>query len=71
MALSDTRKWQISIFSGLLFIIISSKMTYKLTDSLFKMISLPSTAALNGCPTDFGLFAHTLVFVLVTKLSMK
>jgi hypothetical protein len=62
-------KWQISLFSALIFIIVVHPMTYKLTQKLFGgllgRISDPS-----GCPTAVGLALHTLVYILLVRGSM-
>ena len=56
---------------GLLFLVVSSPMTYKLVDNLVGSVAvslLPGSAHLfriaeSGCPTPYGQFVHAVVFV--------
>jgi len=59
------KKLQISIGSAFLFIIVNLPQTYEITNKIlhWKTIS-------NGCPTHLGILTHTLVFFLLTFLSM-
>ena len=62
-------KWRYSIYSAIIFLIISSPYTYLLVDKLigsFVKISSPT-----GCPTLIGLFIHTVVFVLIIRGMME
>jgi len=67
--ITNERKWQISVLSGLIFLLISSPVLYSLTNSLFQVFGI-TLANENGCPTIAGLVIHTFVFVLVTRLLM-
>jgi len=62
-------KWQISLFSALIFLLVVHPYTYKLTQKLFGgligRISDPS-----GCPTNVGLALHTIVYILLVRGSM-
>ena len=64
------KKWLISIFSGLIFLLLSSPMLYKLTDSVTECIGF-SLASSKGCPSMIGLLVHTIVFVLIVRFLMK
>lgn len=68
---SSSTKWKISLLSGIIFLIISAPMLYKLTDGLLKKIS-PSLSLCDysGCPTQLGLIVHAIVFVLITRMLM-
>lgn len=68
--LDDSQKWRISVLSGLVFLLISSPLLYRLTGSLGECLGL-SISSVSGCPTTLGLLLHTVVFVLVTKLLMN
>lgn len=62
-------KWKYSIYSALIFLIISSPYTYLLVNKLlgsFTKISSPT-----GCPTLIGLFIHAAVFALVIRGVME
>ena len=50
--------------SMLVFMLVSSPMTYKLTNDIMRNVGL-KLAESNGCPTMTGLVVHALVFVLL------
>ena len=62
-------KWKITIFSALIFILVSIPCTYKLTQKIFGGF-LGQIADANGCPTTIGLALHTLVYILLIRGSM-
>jgi hypothetical protein len=62
-------KWQISLFSALIFLLVVHPMTYKLTQKLFGGI-LGKNADPSGCPTTVGLALHTIVYILLVRGSM-
>jgi len=59
------QKAMISAQSAVLFLAVNLPQTYKLTDSI-----LPLKLANGSCPTSLGVFVHTLVFFLVSFLTM-
>lgn len=61
------KKISISAFSALLFILVSLPHTYNITNSLTHLELYDINKA---CPTNKGLLLHTLVFFLLTYLSM-
>ncbi|MCJ7638245.1 MAG: hypothetical protein MUO21_12210 [Nitrososphaeraceae archaeon] len=61
---SFNQKLMISIFSAVLFILVSLPATYNLTNS----VGLNTYSA--GCPTYNGLLLHSFVFFLLSFLSM-
>jgi len=69
MADSSYTKWQISIFSACIFILVVHPYTYTLTQKLLGGI-LGQLADMNGCPTTRGLALHTLVYILLVRGSM-
>ena len=69
MADSNYKKWQISIFSAFIFVLVIHPYTYKLTQKIFGGI-LGQIADMNGCPTARGLALHTLVYILLVRGSM-
>ena len=62
------QKASISFGSAVLFAIINLPQTYQVTDSVLGPVLGPLQE--NGCPTAIGLLVHTLVFGLVSFLSM-
>jgi len=65
---SSLRKWQITLFSAFIFILVINPYTYSLTDSLLSGFIGP--IAKNGCPTMVGILLHTVVYVLLVRYSM-
>ena len=62
-------KWQITLFSALIFLIVVHPMTYKLTQKLLGGV-LGKIADPSGCPTTVGLALHTIVYILLVRGSM-
>jgi hypothetical protein len=62
-------KWKITIFSALIFILVSIPCTYKLTQKIFGGF-LGQISDTNGCPCARGLVLHTLVYILLIRGSM-
>lgn len=69
MTESSYNKWQISIFSSLIFILVIHPYTYKLTQKMLGGL-LGKISRSNGCPTTLGLVIHTIVYVLLVRGSM-
>ena len=69
MADSSYKKWQISIFSAFIFILVINPYTYLFTQKLLGGL-LGKISDNNGCPTTRGLFIHTLVYILLVRGSM-
>ena len=63
-------KWQISLFSALIFILVVHPMTYKLTQKMLGDF-LGRISDANGCPTTIGLALHTIVYILLVRVSME
>jgi hypothetical protein len=74
-----SRKVQASLVAALLFFVISSPFTYKLVDNLVGGIVtaiIPQFASFfkiaeAGCPTNYGLAVHAVVYGLVTYFLMQ
>ena len=62
------QKLSISVFSAILFIVVSLPQTYELTNSI-SPVSLFNKET--NCPTVAGIMVHTFVFFLLTLLSMS
>lgn len=69
MADSSYRKWQISIFSAFIFVLVVHPYTYMLTQKMFGGL-LGQISGPNGCPTTRGLVLHTFVYILLVRGSM-
>jgi len=68
MAETDVNKWGISILSGLIFMLVSSPFLYQFVNFITSPFGLD--AAVNGCPTFFGLFINTIIFILIVRAVM-
>ena len=69
MSDSSYKKWQISIFSAFLFILVINPYTYIFTQNLLGGL-IGKIADNNGCPTFLGLIIHTIVYILLVRVSM-
>jgi uncharacterized BrkB/YihY/UPF0761 family membrane protein len=54
-------KWRYSIYSTILFFILSLPLVYKLLKTVDK----------NGCPTIIGVTIHAIVFLLIIRGMME
>ena len=66
---SSYKKWQISIFSAFIFILVIHPYTYMFTQNLLGGL-IGKIAESNGCPTTLGLIIHTIVYILLVRGSM-
>jgi hypothetical protein len=66
---SSYKKWQISIFSASIFILVIHPYTYMLTQKMLGCL-LGKISDINGCPTTLGLLIHTIVYILLVRGSM-
>jgi hypothetical protein len=69
MSDSNYKKWQISVFSAFIFILVIHPYTYLLTQKVFGSF-LGKIVDAAGCPTNRGLILHTLVYILLVRGSM-
>ena len=69
MSDSSYKKWQISIFSAFIFILVIHPYTYIVTQKLLGGF-VGKIADINGCPTTLGLIIHTIVYILLVRGSM-
>jgi hypothetical protein len=58
-------KWRFSFIGGFIVLLIFNTYTFKLTNIIFGNILTPS-----NCPTLFGYILHTIVYILLVRLSM-
>jgi len=74
-----SRKFQHAVSLALLFYVVSSPFTYKIVDKLVGGVVqtlVPSVTHLfkvaeAGCPTNYGLFVHSVVFGIVSFYLMQ
>jgi len=66
---SSYKKWQISIFSAFIFVLVINPYTYMFTQKLLGGF-FGKISDSNGCPTTLGLIIHTIVYILLVRGSM-
>jgi hypothetical protein len=69
MSDSSYKKWQISIFSAFIFILVIHPYTYMLTQKMLGGF-FGKIADISGCPTFIGLSIHIILYVLLVRVSM-
>lgn len=52
--------------AALLFLVLNTPLAYQLTNAL-----LPAATAVERCPTAWGIVLHSMIFFLVTFLTMR
>jgi hypothetical protein len=67
-SISESNKWIISLWSGLLFFLIASPFMFKLTGGIFSSAGLKIQK--DGCPNLLGVGIHALVFTILVRLIM-
>lgn len=65
----SSKKWQITVFSAFIFIVVIHPYTYLFTQKMLGGL-LGKLADSSGCPTTRGLLLHTLVYILLIRGSM-
>ena len=70
MAISIQKKILISLFSAVMFIILSLPLVYMFTNNVLTKLINVQTLSVQNCPTITGIFIHGIVFALLTLLSM-
>lgn len=65
---TNSMKWWLAIFLGVLFFIIAFGGTYNLTNAIWTSVGLPTYLNAPGCPNVFGVFLHAIVFALLIRL---
>ena len=57
-------KWRFSFIGAVIVILVFNPITFSITQNIFGNILY------KGCPTLFGYFLHTIVYILLVRLSM-
>ena len=66
---NNYKKWVISVSSGVLFFIIASPLLFKIVNYLTSRLGV-SILDYQGKPNMIGYILHTIVFILIVRLSM-
>ncbi len=67
--LSNFNKWKYTIYTTIIFLIITNPMTYKCTNALLQKFFGP--LIIKNCPTPVGIAIHTIVFMLILRYIME
>jgi hypothetical protein len=67
---NNDKKWTISLYSGLLFFIIASPPLFRLVNSLTTRFGGVSILTEQGTPNIVGYALHTIIFILIVRISM-
>lgn len=75
---TNEMKWKISIFSMCLFILVTNKTTYNLTNNIFSNLlnllnvsNVPNVLDENDNVTTIGYVLHVIIFLLLVRYSME
>ena len=68
---NSDKKWTISFYSGLLFFIIASPALFRIVNDLTTKFGGVSILTPEGNPNILGYLIHSLVFVLIVRISME
>lgn len=66
--LDESQKWLVIGYTVILFLIVSARFTYKITDSITELIGWHTSSY--GIPNLSGLILHAVVFALLLRLVM-
>lgn len=65
---TNSMKWWLAIFLGILFFIIAAPVTYNVTNCIWTSVCLPSYLCAPGCPNVWGVLIHAIIFILLIRL---
>ena len=68
---TNKEKWIISIWSVLVYFLITNPFTYMITNILGSINPILATVNKDGRPTIFGYVLHLLVFFFIVRLMME
>ena len=68
---NSDKKWSISFYSGLLFFIIASPALFRIVNDLITRFGGVSILTPEGSPNIVGYLLHTIVFILIVRISME
>jgi|694.fasta_scaffold01802_20 hypothetical protein len=68
---NSEKKWSISMYSGLLFFILASPVLFRLVNKLTMNLGNINILNEDGYPNVVGLMLHSIVFILIVRISME
>jgi hypothetical protein len=66
--LSELQKWLFAFYSSILFLIMTSPITFKFTNMITRLGNWDTS--MHGCPNIGGLFLHTVIFLVLVRVLM-
>lgn len=66
MAISESKRWVMILWSTMLFMLIASPFAYMITRTLFTKLGIRS----QQCPNYIGLVVHGVIFAILLRLVM-
>jgi len=69
--INNQKKWMISFISAIVFVLVSTPQTFKLTNSIFEKYFCIKTIDEFEKPTWSGILLHALVFMIISRLLMN
>lgn len=61
----NKKKWLISLYSAIVFVVIAAPFMYQITGKLTGYLGVVSSR--DGCPNWIGLILHAVVFLLIVR----
>ena len=58
-------KWRYTYYTWYMFVFFNNPLTYNLVNNIFDL-----NTAKGNCPTNLGLYLHTILFIIVLRYSM-
>ena len=65
---TNVRKWLVAIVAGAAAMLVFAPYTFGLLNGVFSSVGL--STSVGGVPTTTGLLVHTLVFIVILRLTM-
>ena len=65
---SNSMKWWLAIFLGIVFFIVALGAVYNLSNAVWTSAGFPTYLCGPGCPNAWGVFIHAIIFVIIIRL---
>lgn len=69
VTVDSNEKWLIAVLLGIIFLIISAPLIFRLSNSITSKVGMHTTYK-SGLPTPFGYIIHMIVFILIVRILM-
>lgn len=65
---TNSMKWWLAIFLGLLAFLVFFTATYNVTNSIWTSVGFPTFLVAPGTPNAWGVLIHAIIFALIVRL---